>query len=71
MSTLPDTAYKFGCGRYLQGFDIIKKCGNACGKEENVVTLHPQKWVLRWLRAINTLTKSNLTFRLEEVRGSF
>ena len=28
MSIIPDTAYKFGCGRYLQGTDILKTCGN-------------------------------------------
>lgn len=27
MSQIPDTAYKFGCGRYTEGYDILKNCG--------------------------------------------
>lgn len=48
--------------------NILRKI---CGCGQKIVTLHPQKWVLRWLNANNTLIKSRFAFSLEVGSGSF
>lgn len=49
--------------------------GNGGGECEGIplimCTFAPAKWVLRWLKANNTLEKSYLTFKREEVSALF
>jgi len=42
--------------------EAIKKLKKACGNGKLCVTLHPQKRLLRWPTANNTLKKSSLAF---------
>jgi len=64
MSIIPDTAYKFGCGRYLQGTDILKTCGN------EILRFGKKTFVIGGPTAIS-IVKDDLTKAMDDVNVQY